>query len=341
MIMARKTTLLLLLCVLVKMSIAQEPHYSMFYQNPTMLNPALAGMNDCIFRVGGIYRDQWRTVSKPYRTYSFFADARLQPYEWRHDAFGVGLLFTGDKAGSANLSTNDFRIIGSYHKGLIDDNRLIISLGTYLGFVNHKLDKDALFFGNQWNGTSFDPALPNDELFSTTSTTYFDMGAGLMASIFFTDFTILNIGGSLRHITRPNYTFMGAENKLGMRTTLHLSFNAAVSMRATIMPKVYFSMQDGNKEAVMGFNVSYVARLEPMYMGVWYRWASDITPVVGFRIKGFDLFLAYDVSISRLNPVSKYHGGFEISLLKNLFCEDPFYKFDSHRKDGNKVCPVF
>jgi type IX secretion system PorP/SprF family membrane protein len=321
---------------------AQEPHFSMFYQNPSGLNPALAGVNECIMRIGGIYRDQWRTVGKPYSTYSFFADARLQPYDFKTDAFGVGLNFVGDKAGTARVGSNDFKIISSYHKGFIKDNRLVVSLGWSLGFVNRTIDETKLYFGSQWMGDQFNSTLPSNEPFQKSSVYYFDMNAGLLTTVYLTDYTVLSVGAVLNHITQPRFSFFGTDHRIGLETTLHAGLNAVITPRTFIMPKVYLSMQEGSKELIMGFNTAYYPGLEPIYLGLWYRWARDITPVVGFTIKGFNLMLSYDVNISRFTYASKYHGGFEVSLIKNFLCAEPFFfSKDKYSKDGKKRCPVF
>jgi hypothetical protein len=101
-------------------------------------------------------------------------------------------------------------------------------------------------------------------------------------------------------------------------------------------------MQDGAQELVFGFNGAYYPGLEPIYLGIWYRWMSDLTPVVGLSIKGFNLMVSYDINMSKFNPASKYHGGFEVSLVKNFLCADPFfYTKSKYSKDGKRRCPVF
>jgi type IX secretion system PorP/SprF family membrane protein len=321
---------------------AQEPHFSQFYQNPVALNPALAGFNNCIMRVGGVYRDQWRSVSKPYRTYTFFSDARLQPYEWKHDAFGIGVSFIGDKAGSANMGTNDFRVLLAYHKGLGEQNKFIMSLGMSLGFVNHTLNDHALYFGNQWTGQTFSTYIGSNEPEIKTSAWYFDTHAGMLMTYYITDYTVMNLGIAVNHLNAPTYSFLGGDTRLGMKTTIHMGLNASVSKRTTIMPKVMLSMQNGTREIMMGFLAGYYPRLEPVYMGIYYRWNSDIIPVVGFQYFGFAVLASYDINISRFSLASKLQSGFEISLIKNLLCADPFFKPKSKiSKDGKKLCPVF
>jgi type IX secretion system PorP/SprF family membrane protein len=338
----KRIYLILIFFMTVCLAKAQDPHFSQFYENPVYLNPAMAGLNNCIMRMGGLYRDQWRSVSKPYRSYSFFADARLQPYEWKHDAFGVGLSFTGDKAGSANLGTNDFNVIMAYHKGFGDQNKVIMSLGLSAGFINHTIKSKELLFASQWNGFSFNQYLPSNEPAIDESVWLFDMNAGLNLTWYIKDYTVLTVGGSYNHLTAPEYSFMDGAFTTARKATLHAGLNFSVSQRTTLMPKVMVSMQNGSREVVLGFITGYYPRLEPVYLGLWYRWGSDIIPVVGFQFNGFALLASYDLNISRFSLASKLQGGFELSLVKNFLCADPFFKSKSKMsKDGKKTCPVF
>ena len=56
---------------------AQDIHFSQFYASPLTLNPALSGFHDGTFRVAGIYRNQWRSVTTPFQTYGASFDMRL------------------------------------------------------------------------------------------------------------------------------------------------------------------------------------------------------------------------------------------------------------------------
>jgi hypothetical protein len=72
------TTLSLLLLFL-SASRAQDQHFSQFYAAPLSLNPALTGAMEGSYRVGTVYRDQWRKVmEQPIRTFSFFADSPVR-----------------------------------------------------------------------------------------------------------------------------------------------------------------------------------------------------------------------------------------------------------------------
>ena len=59
---------------------SQDIHFSQYNASPLMLNPALAGMNACDYRVYANFRMQWMTVSSgnTYRTVAGGADMTVR-----------------------------------------------------------------------------------------------------------------------------------------------------------------------------------------------------------------------------------------------------------------------
>jgi hypothetical protein len=53
--------------------IAQDLHFSQFYEAPLLRNPALAGLYEGDVRIQGIYKNQWNSISFPYQTGSINA----------------------------------------------------------------------------------------------------------------------------------------------------------------------------------------------------------------------------------------------------------------------------
>ena len=98
---------------------AQDQHFSQFFAAPLNLNPALAGAYEGSFRVGAIYRDQWRTVlDNPISTYGVGGDLRYEiPFynDNNPDAASVGFQFFGDNAALYDLNTNQISLFFAYH----------------------------------------------------------------------------------------------------------------------------------------------------------------------------------------------------------------------------------
>ncbi|HRJ35295.1 MAG TPA: type IX secretion system membrane protein PorP/SprF, partial [Flavobacteriales bacterium] len=54
---------------------AQDIHFSQFDLSPINLNPGNTGLFDGTYRFAGNFRNQWRSVTVPYSTFSLSADA--------------------------------------------------------------------------------------------------------------------------------------------------------------------------------------------------------------------------------------------------------------------------
>lgn len=330
-----------LLCM--RCGLSQEVHFSQFYMAPLQLNPALTGAGDCYMRIGGNYSDQWRSVSNPYKTYSFFGDGKITSQKLQSNWFGIGLQFYGDRAGTGNLSSNDVRLTFAYHKGLMQKDKLVFSIGIALGYMFHSIEPDRLTFETQWTGNSFDGALSNQEQFSSLKSGYFDVSSGLLVRYSISPKHIFHFGGGVSHLTNPKYSFLGSDNRLAMKTTIHAGYNGAISKTVLLAPKFYYSTQDKTHEFVLGTNMVYRPHYQSFYLGLWYRWSRDIIPTIGMDIEGFNLMLSYDINVSKFNIATKSSGGFEIALIKTFLCDSKFGKRSGkkNKKSNIENCPIF
>src|SRR5580765_6542761 len=196
----KKFTILLFLMLSVMFGVmAQDIHYSQFYASPLTLNPALTGINDCNYRVGIMYRSQWKSVTTPYTTPSISFDINnvLQRII-KTGTLSLGALVLNDKAGEGDLS--DLSILGSiaYQRPLTSNRKLNLSIGLQMGYVQKKLDFAKLTFENQFNGVDFDPTMSNGENFKDKFG-YFDLNAGLYLSYLVGKRSNIFLGGSFYH----------------------------------------------------------------------------------------------------------------------------------------------
>ncbi|MBL7828902.1 MAG: type IX secretion system membrane protein PorP/SprF, partial [Saprospiraceae bacterium] len=118
----KKLYLIGCLCSLISFEVvAQDKHFTQFYAAPLSLNPALTGAMEGSYRVGAIYRDQWRSVlEEPIKTFSFYADLRFDRKKKNNsdDAIGLGIMFFNDKVGIVDFSTTQIAVSLAYHKAL-------------------------------------------------------------------------------------------------------------------------------------------------------------------------------------------------------------------------------
>jgi hypothetical protein len=75
--------------------LAQDLHFSQFFNSPLTTNPANTGfIPDADFRLGALYRNQYSSIlSTPYKTISIYGDAQLLRNQLENGWLGVEVLF--------------------------------------------------------------------------------------------------------------------------------------------------------------------------------------------------------------------------------------------------------
>src|SRR3954447_26598316 len=98
--------LLLNFLVLCNRIYAQDIGFSQFYDQPLLRNPALAGIFNGDVRFTASYRNQWQTVTIPYRTFGLSSEVKFPMQIMNADVTGTfGLELFRDTAGTSEFST--------------------------------------------------------------------------------------------------------------------------------------------------------------------------------------------------------------------------------------------
>jgi type IX secretion system PorP/SprF family membrane protein len=300
---------------------AQDIHFSQFYASPLNLNPALSGINEGTYRVAGIYRNQWRSISTPFQTYSASFDMRLLQDKLKNDVFGVGGLFLGDKSGDGNLAMYSGAVSASFHKGLDKNHKHFLGLGVQLGYVQKSLQWQQLAFPNQHIGSNFDLNQSNGENISNPKVGYFDMSAGILHQSMIKEFLGIYTGFNVQHLTMPKESFLGEKVKLQPRFVVHGGFRIRVNKSFYITPNYIYQYQNKAQEANVGtgfeFHKPTKASNFVLSVGAWYRPTGNDAAIVsaGVEYYGIKLSAAYDVNVSTLKPASGNRGAFEIAVI--------------------------
>src|SRR5690349_4576645 len=77
---------------------AQDAHFSQYFNNPLVLNPALSGNGIEYIRVTAIYRNQWAGLGTPFTTQGFAVDKKV-------NKIGIGGVITRNGAGDGSMKT--------------------------------------------------------------------------------------------------------------------------------------------------------------------------------------------------------------------------------------------
>lgn len=313
----------------------QDIHFSQFFAAPLITNPAQTGNFDGSVRVGGNYRDQWGSVTVPYRTFSVYTDAAIQPKK-SVNRFGIGIVALNDQAGDGLLTTNKVHMNLAYHIGYIEKDAVRFAVGLQGGFVQKSYDLSKLIFDSQWNDYTFDPNISNNETGLTEQLDYADVGVGALLTLIPYAGERYVFGASATHINAPTESFLGVTNQVGVRYSVTAGGFFAVNGIASVQPQIYVSTQKKALEVIAGSNFSVPmgedGSASALFAGVWYRYNDAAWLVGGAQLDKFTFSLSYDVNLSKLRTASNNLGGLELAAT---------YTFGSPQKRDPLVCPAY
>jgi len=315
---------------------AQDIHFSQFFEAPLLRNPSFAGIFTGDYRIQGVYHDQWNSFTNAYRTGSLNGEYKM-PIGKANDFLTVGLQVLYDKAGSAALSTTELLPALNYHKSLSDQKAMYLSLGFMGGLVEKSIDLSKITTNSQFNGTAYDPALPNGEPLLNPNVHYLDGSLGLSFNTSFgrDQLNTLFAGMAYHHLNRPRNSFyknptIELDPKYVFSAGVKLNINEAASFTL----QADHSIQGSARETIMGALYSYKLGYDPenspytLNVGGFLRWKDALIPVLKLDMHSLSVSISYDVNVSELKTASQSRGGFELSIsyIGLLEHEDPGYK---------------
>ncbi|MDB5249309.1 MAG: type secretion system rane protein PorP/SprF [Segetibacter sp.] len=323
---------------------AQDVHFSQFFEAPLLRNPSLSGLFNGDIRVQGVYRNQWASVTVPYKTGSFNVQYK-SPIGHADDFVTTGLQVVYDKAGSTNLTTTNFLPALNYHKSLGSDKSTYLSLGFMGGIIQRRLDRTKMTTNNQYGPDGYNPALADGETFVNSNYSYLDGSVGMtFNSAMSADRPNDNyfIGVAYHHFNRPTNSFYQRPDvELNPKWVYSAGIRFSVSEAAYLTLQADHVTQGAAKEIIGGalYSVklgnSYEAPDYTLHFGALLRWQDAIIPVMKLDYNPFSISLSYDVNVSELKTASQGQGGAELSVTYSGF-------FDRDNSSKNAIkCPTF
>lgn len=306
---------------------AQDIHFTQYYMSPMTLNPSMTGKFEGTARIGGIYRDQWSSVIKAYRTPSAWVDAPIIRGFRKRDWIGVGFMLYQDKAGVAALSHGAAKLGATYHLALDRKGNAVLSIGGHYGGEQRKIDPEKLRFGDGYNSLGdYVSSLSKDDGRIAGNANYSDIDLGINLSSRLNKEMDFNLGFSIFHLTKPNYSLVTSGggtptpssgfSKLPRRAVAHGQFNVKLNDKFTLSPSFIFQTMNGNDEIMVQGMTGYLLNPEKditLNLGLGYRLSDAVNVLAGMKYKDLRVGIAYDVNTSSLSNVSNYRGGFEIA----------------------------
>lgn len=312
---------------------AQDTHYSQYNQAPLQLNPALAGLNNCDYRLALNARTQWNLVSSSGNTYSTFgasADFAVGNVTKFNSFAGIGVSVSSDIAGATAYNEDRADVTAAYHFMLDRSGNSSLSAGLQFGINYRGFNAGKATFDGQYNPITgnYDPTLPG-ETFARTSLLYLDAGAGLLYSQYFkAKRNNIFLGIAANHVNQPNiswfspglYNNSSTSDKLYAKITIHGGGSFQVNDKVAIMPTFMLLFQGPSQEYDFGSLVRMRLgnTISGTFLSVGAQYRAPLDAFIlqtRFDYKGFTLGLSYDINISKLTPASQTMGAPELAIM--------------------------
>ena len=333
---------------------AQDAGFTQFYASPLFINPAMAGSFNGSYRVGILYRDQYRSaLDRPFKTFTASGDVKFafgNVKEKNPDLFALGIMFYSDRIGIFDLNTTSIAVSGAFHKSLNKKKNQYLSGGIQFNLSHKSLNYEDLFFQDQFN--SIDGyTLASGEFLPVNNFGYGNLGLGLNHSISPNRRTSFSVGIAAFNLLNQNISFFEKQDitnpniQLDVFLKPKIVFNAAASFQAAdfvyIDPRVLYSQQGDLQQLTLVNLFKYkLPRSEgkTFYGGPGLKFANNtvntgIESIIitgGFEYKGLLIGLSYDHNLSSFQAGRTGLSSFEFSII---------YLGDYENSDA--FCPTF
>ena len=272
----------------------QDPHYTQYMYNMSVMNPAYAGSKENL-SMGLLYRKQWVEIEDAPTTGTFFGHAPVGKN------VGMGLSFINDKIGP--VEENNIYADFSYTLNLGGEHKLAFGLKTGLTLHNVGLFDDVY------------PTLPdaNDPAFSeNTSNSYFNIGSGLFyyTNKYYLGFSVPNLMKS-KHLDFNGREFGSEVSHYFLTGGYVFDINENVKFKPFFMMKSAF-----NAPTSLDLSANFLFN-QKFEIGATYRLEDSFGAMVNYAITpNLKLGYAYDHIVSDLNVTTP--SSHEIILLFDL-----------------------
>lgn len=278
-------------------SAQQDPEYTHYMYNMSVVNPAYATGTSAMINLGGLYRTQWVGAVGAPKTFTFFGHTALS------EKIEVGASLISDDIGDGAKKENNFYVDFAYVLQLEGKNRL--SLGVKAGFTSLQTN---------FNGFRFtDPA--TDLAFAENiNVTKPNIGAG---AYYFTDKYYIGVSVpnllSSKHIEeKSGINAFGSEQ---IHTFLTAGYVFQISDAFKLKPAFMSRFVSGAPISVdITANVLYNDKFE---LGAAYRVNDAVSALMNINVTpSLRIGYAYDYTVSNLGQFNS--GTHEIMLLFDL-----------------------
>ena len=276
----------------------QDPQYTQYMYNMSVINPAYSTDNLGEMNLGALYRAQWVGIDGGPRTLTFFAHAPIK------ENLELGLNVVNDEIGNIVKETNinaDF----AYKLRLSESSNFSFGIKAGASFFNTDFTSLQLGSGSSSTDIAFDENI---------NQTYATLGAG---AFYFTDHFYLGLSApnllNNTHLEEKNgVRGFGKENVHYFFTGGYVfNINPDFKLKPSFMARAV-----GGAPVSVDLNAN-VLLYDKVEAGVGYRLGDAVTGLINFKVApGIRIGYAYDYTTSNLGKYDS--GSHEIMLLFDL-----------------------
>jgi len=285
----RKRIKIVLFCLFAVLSVSsfgqQDPMFTLYMNDPTLINPAYAGTRGNM-SLNGVFRKQWVGMQWQPTTTSISANS-----PFLNNTIGVGFSFMNDQIGP--MQQNGFYVDYAYH--LLLPNKQNLSLGLKAGFTSLNLNLLDLTVID-WD----DVVLMND--YSNAFMPNFGVGAYYYTDKFYAGFSVPLLLKNGLYKDKNRYEIVSREDRVYILTGGGIF--TLIEPILKLKPTVLFRAVSGSVPSAE-LSATLIA-YDRVWLGALYR-IGDATALHGrFQVTNqLQIGYSYDLTNSDLRPLNR------------------------------------
>lgn len=278
-------------------SAQQDPEYTHYMYNMSVVNPAYATGVPAMLNLGGLYRTQWVGAVGAPKTFTFFGHTAVT------DKVEVGLSLISDDIGDGAKKENNFYADFAYVLNLGGKNKL--SLGLKAGFTSLQTNFNGFRFSDPETDFAF------AENINVTKPNI-GVGAYYFRDNFYVGLSAPNLLSSKHIEEKSGINAYGSEN---IHTFLTAGYVFDINDMVKLKPAFMSKFVTGSPISVdITANVLYNNKFE---LGAAYRVNDAVSALMNINVTpSLRVGYAYDHTLSNMGQFNS--GTHEIMLLFNL-----------------------
>lgn len=282
---------------------SQDLHLTNYHTSPILFNAGQIGNFAGTYRIGGNYRDQWRTeIDNPFQSASVMIDSPIAFGFTKQHWIGIGAILFYDKAGEVPITWSAIYPGVSYNIGLDKKFKNVFTIGAQYGFSNRAFGDDNYRSESEILGIS-DPDRQHIEDFTGS---YGDLNVGVVFKSNIDKISKFEIGASLQHVLNPEINFSGdgGISNIGRRINGNLKYRRASSKRMIWEPSAWASFQGAASNIQLQLRNEFLLKKKGNFVlisGLGFRVGDSAQLLLGARYNDWLFMASYDHGVSQLS----------------------------------------